>query len=152
MTAEKKVKGRKRHIVTDIMGNLLAVRVHAANIHDAVGGVDVMKDALNKYPSLKGVCADDAYRKSFKEIFEKLGITVDISERINPGWGLLPKRWRVERTFAWMNGSRRLAKDYEINTISAENMTIISHIATLLKRFSIQLLSMSCRRILTIHL
>ena len=53
----KKVKGRKRHIVTDIMGNILAILVHAANIHDAVGGVSVMKDALLKYPSLKGVCA-----------------------------------------------------------------------------------------------
>ena len=77
----------------------------------------------------------DAYRKSFKEAIEKLGIKVDISERINPGREILPKRWRVERTFAWMNGSRRLAKDYEITTESAENMTIISHIATLLRRF-----------------
>ena len=133
--AEKKVKGRKRHIVTDIMGNILAILVHAANIHDAVGGVLVMKDALLKYPSIKGVCADDAYRKSFKEAIEKLGIKVDISERINPGWEILPKRWRVERTFAWMNGSRRLAKDYEITIKSAENMAIISHFATLLKRF-----------------
>lgn len=131
----KKVKGRKRHIVTDIMGNLLTVVVHAANIHDAVGGVEVMKSAFKKYPSLKGVCADDAYRKSFKETIEAMGLTVDISERIKPEWEILPKRWRVERSFAWMNGSRRLSKDYEINTISAENMTIISHISTLFKRF-----------------
>ena len=71
-TGEKNVKGRKRHIVTDIMGNLLTVKVHAANIHDAVGGVDLMVDAFWKYPSLKGVCGDDAYRKSFKEAIEKL--------------------------------------------------------------------------------
>ena len=129
------MKGRKRHIVTDIMGHLLAVKVHAANIHDAVGGVDVIKKAFAKYPSLKGVCGDDAYRKSFKEAIEKLGLAVDISERINPGWEILPKRWRVERTFAWMNNSRRLSKDYEITTISAENMLFVSHIATLLKRF-----------------
>jgi len=116
------------------MGNLLTVRVHAANIHDAVSGVDVMADAYKKYPSLKGVCGDDAYRKSFKEAIEKLGLTVDISEKINPGWEILPKRWRVERTFAWMNGSRRLSKDYEITTKSAENMTIISHLSTLLRR------------------
>lgn len=94
-----------------------------------------MKDAFEKYPSLKGVCGDDAYRKSFKEAIEKLGLTVDISEKINPGWEILPKRWRVERTFAWMEGSRRLSKDYEITTESAQNMTIISHIATLLKRY-----------------
>jgi transposase len=117
------------------MGNLLTVKVHAANIHDAVGGVDVMKEAFMKYPSLKGVCGDDAYRKSFKEAIEKLGLSVDISEKISSGWELLPKRWRVERTFAWMDGSRRLSKDYEITTQSAENMTIISHISTLIKRF-----------------
>jgi len=117
------------------MGNLLAVKVHAANIHDAVGGVGVMKDAYAKYPSLKGVCADGAYRKSFKDSFEEIGLTVDISEKIVPGWQILPKRWRVERTFAWMNGSRRLSKDYEINTVSAESMTIISHLHTLLRRF-----------------
>ena len=117
------------------MGNLLAVKFHAANIHDAVGGVDVMQEAYEKYPSLEGVCADDAYRKSFKEAIEALGLKVDISEKINSGWNILPKRWRVERTFAWMNWSRRLSKDYEYSTTSAENMTIISHIATLLNRY-----------------
>jgi putative transposase len=62
-------------------------------------------------------------------------LKVEISEKINPSWELLPKRWRVERTFAWMNASRRLSKDYELNIVSAENMTIISHVATIIKRF-----------------
>ena len=135
-TVEKKVKGRKRHIVTDTMGNLLAVKVHAANIHDTVSGGDVFKVALGKYPSIKGCCADEGYRKTFENIVLSLGRTIKISEKIKPkGWAVLPQRWVVERTFAWMNGSRRLSKDYEITTISAENMTIISHVATLLKRF-----------------
>lgn len=131
----KKVKGRKHHIVTDIMGNLLHVVVHAANIHDTKSGGEVIKEAIEKYPSMKGVCGDAGYRKTFEEEAGKLGLTVDISERINPGWGILPKRWRVERTFVWMNGTRRLSKDYEILTVSAECMVIISHIVTLLKRF-----------------
>ena len=121
--------------MTDIMGNLLAVIVHAANIHDTVAGCDVIDLALAKYPLIKGVCADAGYRKTFKEHAEKIGLKVDISERIKPQWGILPKRWRVERTFAWLNGSRRLSKDYEITTKSAENMVIISHLATLLRRF-----------------
>lgn len=117
------------------MGNLLAVKVHAANIHDTVAGGAVLAKAVLKYPTLKGVCADAGYRKTFEAEAAKLNLTVDISERIKPEWEILPKRWRVERTFGWMNGSRRLSKDYEITTESAENMTIISHIATLLKRY-----------------
>ena len=54
----KKIKGRKRHIVTDTMGHLLHVRVHAANIHDTVAGCHVFEEALKGYPSLAGVCAD----------------------------------------------------------------------------------------------
>ena len=118
------------------MGNLLAVVVHAANIHDTVAGGRVFTKALERYPSILGVCADAGYRKTFEAAVAELGRTVDISERIKPNeWQVLPKRWRVERTFGWMNGSRRLAKDFEITTKSAENMTIISHIYTLLRRF-----------------
>lgn len=118
------------------MGNLLSVIVHAANIHDTVAGGSVFEKALEKYPSILGVCADAGYRKTFEATFANLGKSVDISERIKPeGWQILPKRWRVERTFGWMNSSRRLSKDYEINTKSAENMTIISHLHTLLRRF-----------------
>ena len=117
---------------------LLFVKVHAANIHDTVAGGDVIRGAMKKYPSLKGVCGDAGYRKTFEEVAAAIGLTVDIVERIaGVGWILLPKRWRVERTFAWMGGSRRLSKDYEINTDSMENMIMISHIATLLNRLEV---------------
>ena len=66
----EKTKGRKRHIVTDTMGNLLAVHVHAANIHDTKSGVFTFEKALFYYPSLVGVCSDNAYRKHFKNTFE----------------------------------------------------------------------------------
>jgi len=117
------------------MGNLLKVIVHAANIHDTKAGGEVFKAALVKYPTIKGVCADAGYRKTFETVVAELGCTVDISERIKPEWEVLPKRWRVERTFAWMNHSRRLSKDFEITTKSEENMVIISHLHTLLKRY-----------------
>lgn len=64
---EKGVKGRKRHGMTDIMGNLLVVKVHAANIHDTMGGGYVYQAAKNKYPSRKGGCADEGYRGTFVE-------------------------------------------------------------------------------------
>lgn len=118
------------------MGNLLAVKVHAANIHDTKSGILAAKLAFEKYPSISRFCADAGYRKSFvQDVLEQLGLGVDISERIKPGWEILPKRWVVERTFAWMNNSRRLSKDYEISTSSAQAMCLIAGILPLLKRF-----------------
>ena len=132
---EKKVKGHKRHIVTDMMGNILKVIVHAANIHDTIAGCPTFETALQKYPSLKGVCGDAGYRGTFKEFVEELGKICDISEKIVPqGFAVLPKRWRVERTFSWLTWFRRLSKDYEINTESEANIVIIAHSMVLLRR------------------
>lgn len=122
--------------MTDIMGNILKVRVHAANIHDTMMGGAVFAGAKLKYPLLQGVCGDAGYRGTFVGQVTKLGCTVDISERIKPKeWEILPKRWRVERTFSWLNNSRRLSKDYEISVLSEESMVIISHMHTLLRRY-----------------
>ena len=80
--------------------------------------------------------ADAGYRGTFvAEAADNLGIEVDIVSRNgSKSWEILPKRWIVERTFAWLNNSRRLSKDYEKTTDSAEAMTRISHIHTLMKR------------------
>jgi len=130
----KKVKGRKHHIVTDTMGNLLSVVVHAANIHDTKAGINSAKRAFEKYPTIQKFCGDEGYRKSFEEdVLAQLGLAVDISERIVPKFVVLPKRWVVERTFAWMNYSRRLAKDYEYSIKSEENWIMISHLHSLLR-------------------
>ena len=134
---EKKVKGRKRHIVTDIRGNLLCIKVHAANIHDTVSGCDTLDRALAWHKTIKGICADAGYRGTFKDYGESLGLTVDISERIKPKWEILPKRWRVERSFAWLNGCRRLSKDFEISTHSEECQVHIAFSALLLRRLFI---------------
>ena len=133
----KKVKGRKRHIVTDTQGHLLHVKVHAANIHDTVAGCGVFDEAVEKYPSLQGVCADAGYRKTFEEFVQKvLKKTVGISARITPGWAILAKRWVVERTFAWLNHFRRLAKDYEIGVQSDANNVMIAHSMLLIRRLA----------------
>ena len=125
-----------RHIVTDIMGNLLAIGVHAANVHDTKAGIVPAKKAVKKYPSIKGFCGDASYRKTFVSlVMAILGLFVDIVERISLGFEVLPIRWIVERTFAWANHSRRLSKDYEIKTTCAENMFMISHMHTLLRRY-----------------
>ena len=98
------------------MGNLLAVVVHAANIHDTKAGILVAKKAFEAYPSIQGFCADAGYRKTFEQdVSSELGLGVDISARIKPEWEVLPKRWIVERSLAWINNSHRLSKDYEMD-------------------------------------
>lgn len=132
---EKKVKGRKRHIVVDTMGNLLSVVVHAANIHDTKSGIMPARLAFERYPTIKGFCADAGYRKTFiNDVKNQLGLDVDISERITPQWQIIPKRWVVERTLSWFNPFRRLSKDYEISTSSQVANVIITHLALLLRR------------------
>lgn len=122
--------------MTDTMGNLLAVIVHAANIHDTVAGIEPALFAFEWYPSIKRFCADAGYRGTFVfDVDDILGVGVDISEKIRPHeWEKLPWRWVVERTFSWLNNSRRLSKDYEITIASAEAVVKISHFHTLLKR------------------
>jgi len=119
------------------MGNLLAVVVHAANIHDTKSGILPAKKAYNKYPTIKKFCGDEGYRKSFEEaVHAELGLEVDISERIKPIFVIIPKRWVVERTFGWMGNSRRLSKDYEVSTKSEEAFIMISHAHLLLRRLA----------------
>ena len=120
----------------DTMGNLLAVVVHAANIHDTKSGIWAARDAFEKYPSIQRFCGDAGYRKTFEQdVFCELGLGVDISVRIRPKWEILPKRWIVERSLAWLNNSRRLSMDYEISVRSAQAVCIIAACRTLLKRF-----------------
>lgn len=109
-------------------------KVHAANIHDTKAGQYVIARAQQLYPTLIGVCADAGYRGSFAEFALLLGLKVDISERIATEWAIIPKRWRVERSFAWMNSYRRLSKDYEISALSEEAHVYIASIALLLRR------------------
>lgn len=132
----EKTKGRKRHIVVDTMGHLLAVVVHAANIHDTKSGIQAAKAACQKYPEIQRFCADAGYRGTFvREIMDQLEREVDISEKIKPHeWEKLPWRWFVERTLGWLNNSRRLSKDFEITTSSEEAFVQISHFHSLLKR------------------
>ena len=120
----------------DVLGCLLSVVVHAANIHDTKAGISTARQAFERCPSIQRFCADAGYRGTFvSDVQEQLGLNVDISEKINPHqWERLPWRWVVERTLSWLNHSRRLSKDFEISVSSAETMVIISHFHTLLKR------------------
>ena len=112
---EKKIKGRKRHISVDTLGNLLYVKIHAANQSDTKEGRAVFEQTTRKYPSSRAFSADQGYCGTSREIVEKvLRLKLDIAKGIKGQWVLLKKRWIVERTFAWFGGFRRLAKDFEI--------------------------------------
>ena len=122
--------------MTDTLGNLLAVKVHRANIHDTKAGIFPAVKACRLYPTIQAICADAGYRKTFVANVETvLDLRVDISPKIKPiGFQVIKKRWVVERTFAWLYNSRRLAKDFEKTISSQEAIIKISHIHTLLKR------------------
>jgi len=109
------------------MGNLLQVFVHAANIHDTVAGTCIFDLVKEKYPSVQAFSADAGYRgTSVDYVKNQLGLKLDISTKIIDGFAVLPKRWVVERTLAWITYSRRLPKDFEVNPIYSENMVRIS--------------------------
>lgn len=109
--------------MVDILGHLLHVQGHAANCHDTVGACEVLRRAAEKHPSLEAFSGDAGYRgTAVSFVDEQLGLILHIAERILDRVAVLPKRWVVARTFSWLGGFRRLSKDFEILTATAENM------------------------------
>jgi putative transposase len=121
--AGKKIKGRKRHILVDVCGSILLVLVTAASIQDRDGGAMLLAMAAAKYPTLLLVWADSVYKgEAIDKASHQTRIAVEIKEREAGVKGFVPvrKRWVVERTFGWLNRSRRLSKDYERTTTSSQ--------------------------------
>ena len=138
--AGKKVKGRKRHIVTDTEGNLIGLQVHAADIQDRDGAVAVIESIRKLYPWLRHLFADGAYAgDKLAAALAPLGEwTIEIIKRSDSakGFVLLPRRWVVERTFAWLNRNRRLAKDFEALISSAAAWLMIASVKLLMRRLA----------------
>jgi len=133
----KKVKGRKQHIITDTMGLLLVVVVHAANIHDSKSASEVISNLRGRFDKLKKIFADGGYRgELINHIKQTFGWAIDIVLRSdnNKSFEALPKRWVVERTFAWFESYRRLSKDYEYLTDTSETMIQFAMIKLMLNR------------------
>jgi putative transposase len=138
--AAKKIKGRKRHIVTDTQGFPLAVVVHAANIQDNHGAVPLLAALRRTFPRLRYVVADRVYRgKKLRKAIAAFGRwRIKIVTRTQRGGGFkpLPKRWVIERTFAWLGRNRRLAKDFEKTIASAEAWFLIAAVRMLSRRLA----------------
>ena len=136
----KLVKGHKRHILTDTVGNMLNVVVRAANISDIAGGKLVIAKILETFPTIQKIWADGGYRGGLIEwVRETLGATLEVVEREKgqKGFKVQPKRWVVERTFAWLGNYRRLSKDYERLLHNSEGMIYLASIKTMLKRIAV---------------
>jgi len=135
--AGKKVKGRKRHIIIDTNGFLVHAVMHSADIQDRDGAPLALADIPSSFPWLCHVFADGGYAgKKLKAALSKIGKwNLEIIKRSDraKGFVLLPRRWVVERTFAWLNRNRRLAKDIE-NTIQSATAWIFMASVQLLTR------------------
>ena len=136
--AGKKVKGRKRHILVDTQGHLLQVVVHAADVQDRDGAKHLLA-ALSPMLRLRLllIWADGGYRGTLVDwCQEHFQITLEIvlPAPHQNGFQILPRRWVVERTFAWLGNYRRLSKDYEECTRSSEGMIYLASIHSMLKR------------------
>lgn len=138
--AGKRIKGRKRHIVTDTQGFLLVGQVHAANIQDPHGAVPLLRALRQRFPRLRHIFADRVYRgPQLRAALDDCGPwTIEIVERPTgvKGFQLLPRRWVVERTFAWLGRSRRLAKDFEATIASATAWLLLAHLRLLARRLA----------------
>ena len=138
--AGKKIKGRKRHILTDTLGLLLFVIVHAAGVQDRDGAPDLLKAARHRFPWLRHVFADGGYAgDKLRDALKGHGDwTIEIIRRSDAakGFEILPRRWVVERTFAWLGRCRRLAKDWERSIESSTVWVFLASIRLMTRRLA----------------
>jgi putative transposase len=134
----KRMKGRKRHLVTDTEGSLLVVQVHPADIQDNHGAVPLLKAARRAFRRLRHMFADRVYRgpKLLNAISDVGKWTIEIVTRTESVGSFKPepRRWVIERTFAWFGRCRRLAKDFEKTITSAEAWIMMASIRVLSRR------------------
>jgi transposase len=112
--AAKKIKGRKRHIATDVLGRLLTVIVTAASVQDSTAGQQVLRRIAVEHPNVSMAWVDGGYNNAVVDYGALLGIRVEVVKRpTTKGFQVLPRRWVVERTLGWLMQHRRLVRDYE---------------------------------------
>jgi len=138
--AGKKITGRKRHVAVDTLGMLLAVVVHSAGIQDQIGAEWVMDQLGERFRRLKVIFGDSAYGRSGLPEWIQQTFGWVLQTVLRPvgvkGFVVLPKRWIVERTFAWLARYRRHSKDYEKTEASSEAITYIAMISLMSKRLA----------------
>jgi putative transposase len=138
--AAKRLKGRKRHLATDTNGLPLVAQVHPANIQDNHAAVSLLSSLGQIFPKLRHIFADRVYRgqKLLDALADSGRWTIEIVTRSQSvgTFKAEPKRWVIERTFAWLGRNRRLAKDFEASIASAEAWVLIASIRLLSRRLA----------------
>jgi transposase len=137
--AGKKIKGRKRHIATDTSGNLLDALVLPAGVQDRDAAPGLLERCRDAYPSLARFFADGGYAgpKLEAAIAHIDRLAIEIVKRSDAHrFVVLPRRWVVERTIAWLNRCRRLAKDWEASIASSEAWLVIASIRRMTRRIA----------------
>ena len=135
--AGKKINGRKRHIIVDCLGLILAVHVHPANIQDRDGAKETLLKIKGLYPLLTLMWADGGYRGELIEwVKHNFDIKLEIVKRNDDvkGFEILPWRWIVERTLAWISRNRRMSKDYERLARTTESWIYLAMTSLMLRR------------------
>ena len=120
--AGKKVTGRKRHLLVDTLGLVIAGLVHSAAIQDYDGAKILLENVQGQRPRLRWIWADSIYRHIVDWTYERFGWLLKIVTREpgTVGFQVQPRRWVVERTFGWLGKYRRHSKDYETKTENSE--------------------------------
>ncbi len=139
--AEKKVTGRKRHIVVDTLGLLLVGVVHAASLSDTEGALDVGAKRGGQCPRLRHVWADQGYKDTMLGWFRQwlqVGVEVVTRPEGQRGFVVQPKRWIVERTFGWFNRQRQLSKEYDVSPETTEQWLYLASIQVMVRRLTRQ--------------
>jgi len=134
--AGKRIVGRKRGIITDTLGLLLAVVVTAASVSDNAIGLHLLDRATHAYPTLTKAWVDTGFRKKVVEHGATLGVDVEVVTK-DPevkGFSVIKRRWVVERTIGWLMQHRRLARDYETLPETSATMIRIAMIDNLTRR------------------
>ncbi len=134
--AGKKVMGRKRHAMVDTEGRVFKLLVHPADVQDHDGAVPVLKRSRGRHPFVKLAFADSAYNSPRVAMATTIGIEIVRKFADQSGFVVHPRRWMVERTFAWLNRNRRLAKDFEHTTRSATAFLYAASAMLLIRRLA----------------
>jgi putative transposase len=134
--AGKKIKGRKRHVMVDTDGRPLVLQVHPASVQDRDGAVPLLQASRGLYPFIERAFADSVYAGECAA--NATSIVVEIVRKLpdQVGFVVLPKRWVVERFFAWINRNRRLSKDFEGAVASATAFLYAASVMLLMRRLA----------------